>query len=649
MWILDCYSKRGRIYLWLKDKGVKRVHFDYPDYFYLFLPDPSLHVEMLSALESLYSVEECEIRTIYGSLKGLKVHAGREVAEKIEIQARDAKLFNVDVRPEQKWMAEKGVFPCSNGESRFDPDFEIPLSVVRAEIKGNFFDQKIERIFFNGKELSGSENWIVKDFISLLDALDPDVILMSDSDFWIWRIQAIAGKLGLRNTISRTGSFLKVSQKSYWSYGKARLRRAALIPEGRILIDTAGFNYRESGLNGIMLASRISAISPNLASRLSPGTLISLYEVYEALKRGIAVPFRKSDAERKKTLEELKGVDKGGMIFQPVPGLYENVWQLDFTSMYPSIIVRHNLSPETIGCGDRKGFLPEVLKPLLELRIRTKRLKKDGSIDQALRKRYSEMDSMLKWLLVTCFGYTGYRNAKFGRIEVHEEICRIGREILIRTKEIAEELGFEVLHGIVDCLWLQGERMEELRERVERETGLLTEVESFDWIVFLPMKDQSGAYNRYYGRLSSGEMKIRGVYARRNDTPEYVKRMQMECFVKLSEAKNRNEITAMHPELFAIYRKFVENLENARPEELIVRRVLGTLEHSRRSLEASAVREYEKLGVKVMPGMTLEFLVVDSKRKIVKLRDFGNFDRSYYLRLLEKAWKEIEFVFRPIS
>ncbi|MEM3895887.1 MAG: hypothetical protein QW763_01310 [Archaeoglobaceae archaeon] len=61
------------------------------------------------------------------------------------------------------------------------------------------------------------------------------------------------------------------------------------------------------------------------------------------------------------------------------------------------------------------------------------------------------------------------------------------------------------------------------------------------------------------------------------------------------------------------------------------------------------MREYEKLGIKVMPGMTLEFLVVDSKRKIVKLRDFGNFDRSYYLRLLEKAWKEIEFVFRPIS
>ena len=128
-----------------------------------------------------------------------------------------------------------------------------------------------------------------------------------------------------------------------------------------------------------------------------------------------------------------------------------------------------------------------------------------------------------------------------------------------------------------------------------------------------------------------------------------LKRMQMECFRKLSEAKNRNEITAMHPELFDIYRKFVENLENARPEELIVRRVLGTLEHSRRSLEASAVREYEKLGIKVMPGMTLEFLVVDSKRKIVRLRDFGNFDRSYYLRLLEKAWKEIEFVFRPIS
>jgi DNA polymerase I len=39
------------------------------------------------------------------------------------------------------------------------------------------------------------------------------------------------------------------------------------------------------------------------------------------------------------------------------------------------------------------------------------------------------------------------------------------------------------------------------------------------------MADGSGAYNRYFGRLSTGKMKIRGVMARKGVMPEYVRRM----------------------------------------------------------------------------------------------------------------------------
>jgi DNA polymerase, archaea type len=34
-------------------------------------------------------------------------------------------------------------------------------------------------------------------------------------------------------------------------------------------------------------------------------------------------------------------------------------------------------------------------------------------------------------MLVTCFGYTGYRNAKFRRIQVHERITGISRELFV--------------------------------------------------------------------------------------------------------------------------------------------------------------------------------------------------------------------------
>jgi DNA polymerase, archaea type len=76
---------------------------------------------------------------------------------------------------------------------------------------------------------------------------------------------------------------------------------------------------------------------------------------------------------------------------------------------------------------------------------------------------------------------------------------------------MAENMGYEVLHGIVDCLWVIGEPISVFKEAVERETGiLLTEVDTYDWIAFLPVSDCAGAYNRYFGRLNTGKMKIRG-------------------------------------------------------------------------------------------------------------------------------------------
>jgi DNA polymerase, archaea type len=91
--------------------------------------------------------------------------------------------------------------------------------------------------------------------------------------------------------------------------------------------------------------------------------------------------------------------------------------------------------------------------------------------------------------------------------------------LLMQIKEMAENMGFEVLHGIVDCLWVIGEPISVFKEAVEKETGILTEVDTYDWITFLPMSDGGGAYNRYFGRLNTGKMKIRGVMARKGDTP----------------------------------------------------------------------------------------------------------------------------------
>lgn len=644
-WIFDSYY-RGSVELWSRDKRLTNSSAAYPPCFYMHLKDPAAHMEMVEALEKRYKAEECSFRTIYGVFEGYRIYADRSVAEKIEKQTNyDAELYNVDVRQDQRYMAEHDIFPCGyRDDSRFSPDFEIPLNTMELQVLGDpSMAREISCIEILGKRkrvLDGSEEQVVSDFLGLIKAHDPDVILLPHADTWIPLLIHKVRRLGLEQTISRTGFFKQISSKSYWSYGQVKHKEGAMIPEGRILIDTAkSFIFSEGGLKGTLLASRLTGLSPNLTSRFTPGTLISSYEVYEALRRGIAVPFRKRDAEAVRNICDLRASDKGGMIFQPEPGIYERIHQIDFTSLYPSIIVKYNLSPETVEHPEKMGFLSTVLASLLNLRIETKRLKKANA-------EYAGIDSVLKWMLVTCFGYTGYRNAKFGQIQVHESITAISRELLLQIKGLAEEMGFEVLHGIVDCLWVRGEPISSYKEAVERETGILTEVDSYDWIAFLPQADGSGAYNRYYGRLTTGEMKVRGVMARRGDTPEYIKRMQRELFEVLAEAKSPEELLLIEPKAHEIRKRYFEGLEDADIGELAIRRRVSRLSYSRKCAEASAVQAYRKRGITLAPGMEIDYVVKDAGRwEVAPARVASRFDAEYYRKLMEKAWGEVAFVF----
>jgi DNA polymerase I len=123
MWIFDSYFK-GCVELWSRERGLSKTSVAYPPSFYMHLKDPSAHWEMIEGLESRYKVEECSFNTIFGSFKVHRIFASRKVAEKIEKQTRyAADLYNVDVRQDQRYLAEKDIFPCRDGdESRFSPD-----------------------------------------------------------------------------------------------------------------------------------------------------------------------------------------------------------------------------------------------------------------------------------------------------------------------------------------------------------------------------------------------------------------------------------------------------------------------------------------------------------------------------------------------
>ena len=97
--------------------------------------------------------------------------------------------------------------------------------------------------------------------------------------------------------------------------------------------------------------------------------------------------------------------------------------------------------------------MPRTLRPILQLRAALKARAKELPPEAA--RPYKQRQTALKWMLVTCFGYLGYKNARFGRIEAHEAVTAYGRDKLLSAKETFEAAGFTVLHGLTDCLWVQ--------------------------------------------------------------------------------------------------------------------------------------------------------------------------------------------------
>lgn len=653
--ILDiCRSKDG-VSVWeIRNGSLAITHHQIQPSFLVSFPDPHLHYSLIEGLESEFEVSECKFRSIYREYEGYSIQANREIAEQIEKQTRYlVHLFNVDIRPEQRFAAEQPVVPGGwAGIDRFIPEHEPPVTMMeiscsenphRSEHTGTITvtdrTKGIRPIY-----LTGSNRQNIDDLCDIVQSGDPDVILFPDYDRWSSFICTEAKKCGIENTLSRTGRFRTLSSRSYFSYGRMEHRLGAMMPEGRIIIDTRqSFMYREGDIRGIFLASRLTGLSPNLTCRLTPGTLISSYEVYEALARSIAVPFRKNDAEAYRCLNEMRLDYRGGLTLQPKPGIYGGVTQIDFTSFYPSIIVKYNLSPETLEHQDREGFLSSVLNPILKIRLETKQKKREDS-------RYAGMDGILKWMLVTCFGYTGYKNARFGRIEVHEQITLKATELLQQCIGLVERMGGRVLHAIIDCLFIQGSNPAEISAEVEQFTKIKTESETYDWIVFLPQVDGTGSYGNYYGRIRGGGVKTRGVALRRRNTPPYIQRMQEEMITLMALESETEEISRLWPEVKQIYHSYSDGLSSAELSDMVITRRIGRERYQKRCIPQAVIDTYGSYGVELVPGMDASYLVRDEKRlKVDPSFDPKGVDISYYKRLIDRAWGEVEFVFRQIQ
>jgi DNA polymerase elongation subunit (family B) len=264
-----------------------------------------------------------------------------------------------------------------------------------------------------------------------------------------------------------------------------------------------------------------------------------------------------------------------------------------------------------------------------------------------------------------CFGYQGYKNARFGQIEAHECTTALGREMLLRAKDVAESQGYTMLHALVDSVWLQRpgatrEDYEALARAIVDATDLPIALEGvYRWIAFVPSRTHPrvGVPNRYFGVFEDGTEKVRGIELRRGDTPSIVAAMQRRMLDLLFQTKTLDEARARLLSIAELLEEQCVRLRQheVRAEELVIRTVLSQdpREYERGIPQAVAAHQLLQAGIALHPGEAIEYIIANAAAKIpgeravayARLPVDWSYDVDRYTQMLRRATETLRVPF----
>ena len=518
-------------------------------------------------------------------------------------------------------------------------------------------------------------------FQHMLKRHDPDLILTEYGDSTIMpRLREQAAKLRLPLALNRDpdAEIQQSRARSFMSYGRILFKDSATTLFGRLHVDRRNsFISDKCDCAGLWELARITKLPVQYAARTTTGTGISYMQMELAFHDGVLIPEQKAEPEDLKSPEELLCADRGGLVFTPTIGFHANVAELDFVSEYASIMAKFNISPETVNCRccpdaprvpelgyrvcqKRRGITSRVVERLITKKTDLKICQRTVSPEMA--ERYKLQRDSLKWLLVCCFGYTGYKNARFGKIEAHEAINAYARETLLVAKEIAESQGYELLHALVDSIYVRKpdatqEDYEGLAELIEARTQLPLAIEAvYRYVVFLPSKRHADipVPNRFFAVSQDGELKVRGLESRRHDTPPLVTRMQLDSLAILAEAHDYDSYCRKLAEAREVLNRYLSLLADGTVQvaDVIIskRMTREPRQYSKANMVAIAAQQLYGSGVRLRPGQTVEYVITDADARVPndRVRAFAlwegwhGYDRGRYRAMLLEAFEPFE-------
>ncbi len=185
-------------------------------------------------------------------------------------------------------------------------------------------------------------------------------------------------------------------------------------------------------------------------------------------------------------------------------------------------------------------------------------------------------------------------------------------------------MGFTVLHLYVDGLWVKkpgaknAADFQELLDEISSRTHLPIALDGiYRWVAFLPSRvnKRVPVPNRYFGVFQDGSLKVRGIEARRGDTPAFIVETQMQMLELLAQEQTADSSSLTRP--LALLRRRLAELRGGKvPVEalLVTQRLSRELEEYRaRSPVARAVAQLQSAGKSLRPGQSVRFFYTRGK------------------------------------
>jgi len=330
-------------------------------------------------------------------------------------------------------------------------------------------------------------------------------------------IENVARYLGIKFSDQKT-----IDETSYFDYWSKPDQRKILVKHVEVQTETV-LKIGEEAIDYVIQISALSGLPPDQVIAAAVGFRVDNYLMMETHNLGQLIPPR---------TEQPIIPYKGAIVLEPKVGLHDNVASLDFSSMYPSLMIKYNISPDTLVTGKERedvfevpevkhrfrkspsGFYRIVLTKLIEARKTTKAELKRTAPSDSRYPLLKAREKAVKVMTNAVYGYAGWAGARWYSKEVAESAAALGRETINRAISFAKSLGLSVFYGDTDSLFVNYEEklVQKFQAEIDRQLGLEINLsEIYKRILFTEAK------KKYAGLKTDGQIDVVGLEAVRGD------------------------------------------------------------------------------------------------------------------------------------